>query len=56
MLSFTCRDLGMDCSFKATGTTEGELMKKFVEHAEHTHNMKVLNADIIYKVQKAIKK
>jgi len=56
MLSFTCRDLGMDCSFKATGTTEGELMKKFVEHAEHTHNMKVLNAEIIYKVQKAIKK
>jgi predicted small metal-binding protein len=56
MPSFTCRELGMNCSFTVTGTTEKELMKNFVEHAERTHKMKVLDADILYKVRKAIKK
>ena len=56
MASFSCKNLGMDCSFEATGTSDSEIMKKFVEHAEPAHNMNVLTADIIYKVQKAIKK
>jgi predicted small metal-binding protein len=56
MASFSCKNLGMDCSFEATGTTESELMKKFAEHAEPAHDMNVLSADIIYKFQKAIKK
>jgi predicted small metal-binding protein len=56
MASFSCKNLGMDCSFEATGTTESELMKKFAEHAEPAHDMNVLPADIIYKFQKAIKK
>jgi len=56
MVSFTCRDLGMDCSFETTGTTESEIMKKFIDHAESAHNMPVLTADIMLKVTKAIKK
>ena len=56
MVSFTCRDLGMDCSFETTGTTDGEIMKKFIDHAESAHNMPVLTADVLLKVQKAIKK
>jgi predicted small metal-binding protein len=30
-------------------------MKKFIDHAETSHNMQVLPADIILKVQNAIK-
>jgi len=56
MVLFTCRDLGMDCSFKTTGTTDKEIIKKFIDHAESAHNMPVLTADVIFKVKKAIKK
>jgi predicted small metal-binding protein len=51
-----CKDLGYDCSFEARGTTNNEVMRKFIDHAESAHDMDVLTADIIYRVQKAIKK
>jgi len=54
--SLTCKDIGMDCPFEAKGTTNHELMRKFIDHAETAHKMQVLPADIIFKVQKAIKK
>jgi Predicted small metal-binding protein len=56
MVAFSCRDLGMDCSFETTGTTESEIMKKFIDHAQSAHNMPVLTADVIFKVKTAIKK
>ncbi len=56
MVLFTCRDLGMDCSFETTGTTESEIIKKFGDHAGSAHNMPVLTADVIFNVKKAIKK
>jgi predicted small metal-binding protein len=56
MVTFACRDLGMDCSFETTGTTEREIIKKFIEHAESAHNMPVLTADVIFRVKKSIKK
>jgi predicted small metal-binding protein len=46
----------MKCSFKADGATTQELMKKIIDHAETAHNMQVLTADVIFQVQKAIKK
>ena len=46
----------MDCSLKTTGTTDKEIIKKFIDHAESAHNMPVLTADVIFKVKKAIKK
>jgi len=46
----------MDCSFETTATTEGEIVKKFIDHAESAHNMPVLTADIMFKMKKAIKK
>jgi predicted small metal-binding protein len=51
-----CKDLGIDCSFEATGITDNEIMRKFIDHAESAHNMDLLTADVIYRVQKAIKK
>jgi predicted small metal-binding protein len=51
-----CRDLGIDCSFVATGTTEQEIMRCFIDHAESAHRISVLSADVLYRVQQAIKK
>ncbi len=56
MPSVSCKDVGLDCSFEAHGTTNQELMRKFIDHAEPAHDMHYLSADIIYRVQKAIKK
>ncbi len=56
MVSLTCKDLGMDCSFEATGKTDQEIMKQFIDHAESAHKMSVLPADVIYRVQKSIKR
>jgi predicted small metal-binding protein len=56
MRSFTCRDLGIHCSFETTGTTDGEIIRKFIDHAESAHNMPVLTAEVIFKLKKAIKK
>ncbi len=56
MASFICKDLGIDCSFEATGTSDREIMRQFIDHAESVHKMSVLPADVIYRVQKSIKK
>jgi len=56
MASFTCRDIGIDCKFEAQATTDHELMRKFIDHAESDHKMQVLSADVIFKMQNAIKR
>jgi predicted small metal-binding protein len=56
MPSVTCKDVGIDCPFEARGTTNQELMRKFIDHAEPVHHMHYISADVIFKVQKAIKK
>jgi predicted small metal-binding protein len=56
VMSFYCRDIGMDCSFEAHGSTKHELMRKFIDHAESAHNIQVLPADIILNVHNAIAK
>jgi predicted small metal-binding protein len=56
MPSVTCKDIGFDCPFEAHGTTNQELMRKFIDHAEPAHNMHYLSADIMFRVQNAIKK
>jgi predicted small metal-binding protein len=55
MGSLTCKELGIDCSFTTTGTTEQEIMRQFIAHTESAHKMPVLSAEIMYRVQKTIK-
>jgi predicted small metal-binding protein len=55
MLSCKCRDLGMDCEFETTGLTENDIIKKFIQHAESVHQIPVLTADVIFKLEKSIK-
>lgn len=54
--SFACKDIGIDCTFETQAATDQELMRRFIDHAESAHNMQVLSADIIFKMQRAIKK
>ena len=56
MVSFTCRDLGIDCSFETAGTTNSEIMKKCRDHFASAHNMHVLTAEVIFRIKKVIKK
>lgn len=55
-MSFCCKDIGIDCSFEVSGTTEHRLMKKFIDHAEISHNMFVLSPELILKFKNAIRK
>jgi predicted small metal-binding protein len=56
MMSLNCRDLGIDCSFELTGTSEQEIMRKFIIYAENELKIPVLTGDTIFRVQRAIKK
>ncbi|GGM78923.1 hypothetical protein GCM10007108_16400 [Thermogymnomonas acidicola] len=53
---FKCRDIGMDCDFKASGKTVDELMPKIAEHAKNAHHIEQIDDNLKQKVQSAIKK
>jgi predicted small metal-binding protein len=55
-LSFCCKDIGKDCWFEAQGISKGEIMRKFIKHAEKTHKMEFLSAEVILNVNNAIKR
>ncbi|MGC9037783.1 MAG: DUF1059 domain-containing protein, partial [Candidatus Micrarchaeia archaeon] len=54
--SFACKDIGMDCGFTATASTEDELMAKIREHARTAHNMQSIDDATMAKIKAAIKK
>ena len=37
MKTFACKDLGMDCSFVATGSTVEDVKQKAIAHAQVVH-------------------
>jgi predicted small metal-binding protein len=51
-----CRDMAMDCSFEARGTTEREVIRQMLEHMESEHDIPVLTADALYRLKKGMKK
>ena len=61
MLKFACKDLGMDCSFTATGATLEEVKQKAMTHAESVHKdmlskmtpkqLEELNQNVISKIR-----
>ncbi len=55
MPSFKCKDLGMDCTFKAESKTEEKLMNKIAKHAKKKHGFDPIPEDMLDKVKKAIK-
>jgi predicted small metal-binding protein len=56
VMSFCCRDIGMDCSFESEGLTESGVLREFIHHADSSHNLDVLPADLLFKIKGAIKK
>jgi predicted small metal-binding protein len=53
--SVSCRDVGVDCDFKATGETVEDVMKKCAEHAKTAHGMNEITPELAKKVQSAIR-
>ncbi|MBI3933943.1 MAG: DUF1059 domain-containing protein [Acidobacteria bacterium] len=53
--AITCRDVGVDCDFEARANTVEELMKKCAEHARSAHGMTDIPAEMVVKVQGAIR-
>jgi len=49
--TISCRDVGVDCDFVATGETEQEILQKCSEHAGTAHNMNELPAELAEKVR-----
>jgi predicted small metal-binding protein len=56
MMSLECREVGIHNSLVLTGTTEQEIMRKFITFAEDELKMPVLSCDTIYRIQMAIRK
>ncbi len=56
MPTFACKDLGMECPFRASAPTEAELMKKIADHAKAAHKIESIPADMMAKIKKAIRK
>jgi len=54
-LSVACKDVGVNCDFKAEAATEEELLKKVAQHAKEVHGMTTIDAATLAKVKSAIK-
>lgn len=53
--TLTCRDVGVDCDFQATGETNEEILAKAAEHARSAHGFEDIPPELLDKVQAAIK-
>lgn len=51
---FECRNIGMDCGFKAKAKDEKSLMKKIAEHAKTAHKIRRIDDELMEKVRSAI--
>ncbi|ASI13559.1 putative small metal-binding protein [Candidatus Mancarchaeum acidiphilum] len=53
--TFACRDIGMDCDFKAESDSEAELLGKIAAHAKSAHHIDNIDENLMKKVKAAIK-
>ena len=50
-----CKDVGMDCDFVARADTEQEIMQQVAEHANTTHGMQDIPAEVVAQVRAVIR-
>jgi predicted small metal-binding protein len=50
-----CRDVGMDCDFKARGNTEEEVLQQASAHARSAHQITEMPPELATKVRAAIR-
>lgn len=53
--TYTCRDVGVDCDWKAAAQDENVLMAKIEQHAAQAHSTIVLTPDLVAAVRGAFK-
>jgi predicted small metal-binding protein len=53
--SLCCRDVGVDCDFKATGETTEDVLQQAAAHAKNDHGMDQIPPELMEKVQAAVK-
>ena len=53
--SISCRDVGVDCDFQATGETVEDVMQQCADHAKGAHGMDDIPPELAEKVQSAIR-
>lgn len=53
--SYTCRDVGVECDWKTSGETEGEIMANIQKHAAVVHPTIELTPELVSAVRAAIK-
>jgi predicted small metal-binding protein len=53
--TMSCRDVGVDCDFQATGETVAEVMRQCADHAKSAHGIDEIPPELAAKVQSAIR-
>jgi predicted small metal-binding protein len=53
--TITCRDVGVDCDFQATGETVDDVLRQCADHAKSAHGMEEIPPELAAKVQSAIR-
>jgi predicted small metal-binding protein len=55
MVSFKCKDIGMDCPFETNAPNVAELDDKIADHARKDHNIPSLDKEKWMKIHKVMK-
>ena len=51
----SCRDVGVNCDFKARANSVDELMKVLAKHAKDAHDMNQIPPETVAKVKAAVR-
>ncbi|MCH7621297.1 MAG: DUF1059 domain-containing protein [Chloroflexi bacterium] len=52
---YSCSDIGLDCDWRASSETEGELLRLIGAHFVQVHQITDTPADLVLRVREAIK-
>ncbi|WP_084264588.1 DUF1059 domain-containing protein [Sneathiella glossodoripedis] len=55
MKKIECNDLFEGCAFRASASTEDELLQKVAAHAAKEHNIQEITPEVLAKVKSCIK-
>ncbi len=55
VITYTCRDVGVDCDWSASNETEEGLMELIAEHAKNEHPEIELTPELVAQVKGAFK-
>jgi predicted small metal-binding protein len=53
--TISCRDVGVDCDFQATGETVDDVMQQCAAHAKSAHGLDEIPPELAAVVQSAIR-